>query len=422
MNKTIEQIEKRRRQLHVLSYFLIYFLALAIIGLFFFIDDLINLFGLLKYNLILRLSFVSFITFFIFYLAHKEREQADLTKDVVKELQETNKKLELELKQNQFLYQIKRDIVDLKDPKVLARLFSKTVHFLQADGGAVILKDKSGGWHEPLVALPETADSGLIKKIARLVSKTGRAVLQPDPEFPQHKLVEEVASFVAIPIRLESRLYGVIALWKNAGEGFFQENDLKLLKLIAQEAASSAYNIQLLQERADQFKGIVTLLAKAAAEKESLNTSLNLKTAQLAKQLAAALELPQEIQYDLELAALLKPSGLFLNGSLKKGQHPGGLETAEFLRSLKFPRSLTNIIAHTDENYDGSGLKKLKAEQIPLGARILAVCEDFAKQAYPQKGRPPSMTKILAAMQQEAERKYDPQILEALKRVLEKES
>jgi len=112
MKKTIEQIEKRRRQLHFLSYFLIYFLALAVVGLFFFIDDLINLFGLLKYNLILRLTFVSFVTVFIFYLAHKEREQADLTKDIVKELEETNNKLLAELQQNQFLYEVKRYIVD----------------------------------------------------------------------------------------------------------------------------------------------------------------------------------------------------------------------------------------------------------------------------------------------------------------------
>lgn len=417
MKKTIEQIEKRRRQLHFLSYFLIYFLALSVVGLFFFIDDLINLFGLLKYNLILRLTFVSFISFFIFYLAHKEREQADLTKDIVKELEETNNKLVAELQQNQFLYEVRRYIVNLKDPQVLARLFKKTINFLQADGGVVILKAKAGGWHDPLVVFPQDFNTDLIKKVTKLITKTGRSLLQPDPEFPEVKLVEEVASFVAVPIRLESRLYGALILWKTAANSSFQENDLKLLKLIAQEAAGSAHNIQMLQERTDQFKGILSLLAKAAAEKENVPASLNLKIARLAKEVAAALRLPEETQQAVEMAALIRPAGLFLNGH-KDSSQLSGQETAAFLQSLKFPRSLTSIISHLEENYDGSGSNKLKGEQIPIGTRILAVCQDFAQQANPLKGRPPSPAKILEILQKQAGQKYDPKVIEVLSQLL----
>lgn len=415
MKKTIEQIEKRRRQLHFLSYFLIYFLALAVVGLFFFIDELINLFGLLKYNLILRLSFISFVTFFIFYLAHKEKQQADLTKDLVQELEQTNEKLSEELKQNQFLYEVRRYIIDLRDPAVLTRLFSKTISFLQADGGAVVLKNPNGGWHEPLVVFPHNYDAAMIKKIIKLVSKTGKSLLQPDPQFPNLKTVPEVTSLLAVPIRLESRLYGVITLWKSTTSPSFKENDLKLLKIIAQEAAGSAYNIRLLQERENQFKGILRLLAKAAAEKANVNTSLNLKVAELAKEIAAVLKLPEDERQAIEMAALIKPAGLFLNGH---STTINGQETAAFLHSLKFPRTLTTVIAGLDEQFDGTGNKGLKGEQINIGARILVVCEDFAKQAYPKKGRPPQPLKVLAAMQKQAGKKYDPHILETLEQLL----
>lgn len=49
------------------------------------------------------------------------------------------------------------------------------------------------------------------------------------------------------------------------------------------------------------------------------------------------------------------------------------------LRSFGYPDLVADAVYHHHENYDGSGYPThLKGEQIPLGARILRVCDVFA--------------------------------------------
>ncbi|OFW13283.1 MAG: hypothetical protein A3F70_00860 [Acidobacteria bacterium RIFCSPLOWO2_12_FULL_67_14] len=88
----------------------------------------------------------------------------------------------------------------------------------------------------------------------------------------------------------------------------------------------------------------------------------------------------------------------------------------DLLRRLPtFERSVDLVLAH-HEAFDGSGYPRgLKGEEIPLGARILAVADAYDSMTHPHTQRPPLRPALAVG---EIERcsgsQFDPQIAEAL--------
>ena len=91
---------------------------------------------------------------------------------------------------------------------------------------------------------------------------------------------------------------------------------------------------------------------------------------------------------------------------------------AEILSSIEFPYPVVPIVRHHHENWDGTGYPDgLKAEQIPIGARILAVidCFDALTSDRPYRRR---MTdaEALAIVRERRGSMYDPAVVDAFLR------
>jgi len=78
-------------------------------------------------------------------------------------------------------------------------------------------------------------------------------------------------------------------------------------------------------------------------------------------------------------------------------------------------------IYHHHEWYDGSGYPKgLRGEEIPLGARILAVAETFDSMASPRSYRDPVPLEIIIdEMRRKSGTQFDPMVVEAFIRIVE---
>jgi GAF domain-containing protein len=388
--ETIQQIEKRRRELQYITYFIIYLLALVVFSLFFFIDQLAGLMGALRYNLVLRSFFVALVAAFIFYLARKESQQGRLTAELLGEMENTSGKLALEIRRKEFLSEISHLIANLRDESVLERLFDLTRNFLEAEGGAVVLRNLNSTWKAPLVSYPDDTDKNMVSDIAKLVAKTGQAVLQPDPRFPDHRQMKNMNSIIAVPLRLEGRLYGVIAFWSGDESVIYGENDLSLIELIAREAAGSAFSVRLMQEKKDQFKGVLKLLATASEDRPKPLAPI---VAEHAKALAKQLNLPREAVRAVETAAMLKNVGRLTANGAKNG---GGGKSATTLRSLKFPKAVTDILGGYEKALAGNGAAA--SSPLPVGVKVLALSTAYVEAANPKRGRAPSAASILAKL------------------------
>jgi putative nucleotidyltransferase with HDIG domain len=174
------------------------------------------------------------------------------------------------------------------------------------------------------------------------------------------------------------------------------------------------------------YLGTIETLAHAIDAKDQVTHGHIRRVQQHAMRLAAALGIDSET----ELRALEAASLLHDTGKLAVPEHilnkPAKLTHAEFevmkrhatigadiLSTVEFPFPVVPIVRHHHENWDGTGYPAgLKGEDIPIGARILAVvdCYDALTSDRPYR---PKMTVVeaLAILQQRSGTMYQPQIV-----------
>jgi diguanylate cyclase (GGDEF)-like protein/putative nucleotidyltransferase with HDIG domain len=113
---------------------------------------------------------------------------------------------------------------------------------------------------------------------------------------------------------------------------------------------------------------------------------------------------------------LLKPGALSPEEWEKMKTHP--MSGAEMLARMNFPEPVLQIVATHHEKWDGTGYPRgLKAEQIPIGARILSAvdCLDALASDRPYRGALP-IDMAMARVSKEEGRSYDPVVVSVLQR------
>jgi diguanylate cyclase (GGDEF)-like protein/putative nucleotidyltransferase with HDIG domain len=113
---------------------------------------------------------------------------------------------------------------------------------------------------------------------------------------------------------------------------------------------------------------------------------------------------------------LCKPGRLTPEEFEKVKIHP--IVGAEILDRVQFPYAVVPIVRSHHEKWDGTGYPEgLKAEEIPLGARILAAV-DFLDAIASHRQYRPAMTldEAISLLVAESGRSFDPRIVEILKR------
>ena len=115
-----------------------------------------------------------------------------------------------------------------------------------------------------------------------------------------------------------------------------------------------------------------------------------LLVSRLASHLSRRLECPEDFVQELALAGILHDIGkIRLGRYVEEGAvmtvdeikyvRMHSMFGSEILRQKGFSNSIQEIVLYHHENYDGSGYpRNLQGEAIPLGARILRVCDVFA--------------------------------------------
>jgi HD-GYP domain-containing protein (c-di-GMP phosphodiesterase class II) len=147
----------------------------------------------------------------------------------------------------------------------------------------------------------------------------------------------------------------------------------------------------------------------------------------LANEIAIRLGCSDEMKRQIKFAAILQDIGkIVIPDSILSKQ--GNLTPADFKEINRHPTASVEIIQHIDyfkdilplveshhEWYDGGGgyPKKLKGEQIPLGARILAVADAYDALTC-QRPHRPSLTTDQAAqvLKRGAGKQWAPQVVE----------
>jgi len=209
-------------------------------------------------------------------------------------------------------------------------------------------------------------------------------------------------AFICCPIICEGSCLGVLAVDNLSSKKPLVASDLSLLRGIAHVIGISLRNAELIAARSRQLRSILHTLAASIDARDPLTAGHSAKVTEYAVGICRELQLDSEFCETVRVAALLHDYGkigvpdaiLKKPGRLTREEYDivktHALKSREILEQIHFTGPLSNVPtiagAH-HEKMDGSGYPQgLKGEEIPLGARIIAVADFFeaitAKRHY----------------------------------------
>jgi len=195
-----------------------------------------------------------------------------------------------------------------------------------------------------------------------------------------------IKRLLIIPIIIENKAIGAI----NLDDVSFTKDTINLLESFSEQAAVAINNARLYQKIQDSYFEIVKALAQAIEAKDPYTHGHSERVMQYAVLIAQKLGLPEEEKESLKYAAILHDIGkIGVRGIILN--NPNGLTVKEYDEIKKHPlvgegiikpiellQPIRPLIRHHHEWYNGKGYPDgLSEENIPLGARILAVTDAY---------------------------------------------
>ena len=268
--------------------------------------------------------------------------------------------------------------------------------------------------------------------IAGRAFQTGETIFVTDPaQNTQYKdfigKEEQMDPFIAIPLKLKEKPFGVLNLHLSREKESFTDYDLKFLTLLAGETAITLENIKLYESLENFYLEMVQTLAHVIDAKDSYTGDHAGRARQKARRLAEELHMPAQMLRYVEYAALLHDIGkIGIDGAILS--KPGKLTNEEYeeikkhpaigyqiLSPIHFLGPVAQMVLYHQEWYNGMGYPEgLKGEEIPLGARIVATIDAWDAMRSDRPYRKALSVEIAEdQLVKGASRQFDPQVVQA---------
>ncbi len=197
-------------------------------------------------------------------------------------------------------------------------------------------------------------------------------------------------SIICVPLIVRRKAIGVIEVLNKADGSDFNEQDLEALTSVASTAAIALENAQLHQNILNAYKSTIKALAAAIDAKDHYTRGHSQRVMEYALMGGMSLSFPRDELEVLEYAGVLHDIGKIgiADGILSKPgplseqewgimrQHP--IIGSEILKDIPFLEKARILVLRHHERYDGSGYPDgIKGEDIPIGARLLAIADAF---------------------------------------------
>ena len=352
-----------------------------------------------------------------------------LVKDIQKELElsklyETIRPRAIALSTVHTIHRLISSTLDLDE--LLPRIARLSMQVMQANRCSVKLLDKERGVLKPVT----TIDLRTKRKLYPRELKVGKGV--PGKAVKQEKVLKG-PNYLSVPL-IDEDVIGVITMYDKVNNKSFTQFDQEIMVTIAEQAVIAIKNAQLYREQENlainSIKSLATILDTRGP------TAFIPRTAfvKIVIEIGREMGLNEAEIRSLQFAALLHDAGqLFVPDEIMSKptkltgeeyrlikEHPA--KGAKMFELTKYLKPVIPIILHHHENYDGSGYpNKLKGNQIPLGARIMAVVSAFLAMITPRAYR---VTRTVEEAKQEIIRnsgvQFDPRVVAAFIKILHK--
>ena len=323
--------------------------------------------------------------------------------------------------------------------EVRKRAIEAATKLTDTEAGSLLLIDRNTGELFFEVAL---GDKGKKLKQIRLkkgegiagwVAEKGEPVIihdvQSDPRFfrdadTKSKFVTR--DMICVPVKTKDKIIGVLQTI-NKRSGSFNNEDMEILSALANQVAVAIENANLYEELRDTFHGTAEALAETIEKRDPYTGGHTKRVMNYSLAIGRMMKLSRSEVENLKLSAILHDIGkIGVRDSvlLKEGR----LDSTELEAMNMHPKYGSEILGHVKqlkdvipgmrghhEKYDGTGYPDgLKADEIPLTARIIAVADTFDAMTTDRPYR-----KALTAeaafeeLKKFAGRQFDPSVVEA---------
>ena len=192
-------------------------------------------------------------------------------------------------------------------------------------------------------------------------------------------------------------------------------------------------NQRLIEDFKDLFSGTISVIVEALDAKDKFTAGRSSRVCCYAVNLAKALNLSEIEISKIEIAGLLHDIGMIgvpetilqKNAPLTENEYMEVKRHIDYgmkiLENIKQLNSIVDIVKYHHERFDGSGYpNRLKGEEIPIGARIIALADTFdamlSTRAYRQ---PLDINSAKNELKNCAGSQLDPQIVDTFLNIVD---
>lgn len=277
--------------------------------------------------------------------------------------------------------------------ELLHRIITACKDLCGADTASLILLDRK---RRELYFKQVSGDMGEAIKRIRLPldehSIAGWVILHQEPlvihdaaRDPRHykgvdkATLYETTSVLAVPIQWGGESYGCLEAI-NKLEGRFDATDQEYLTILAQTTAVALKNVRVKADSRNFFAHTIEILIAALETLEPAAKGHITRMARLATAIARELNLPPDQIEQIWYGAYFHDIGKLRKEvqSLNRMDRLHAVLGARMIEPITMLAPIAPLVRAHHEYYDGTGGPDgLVGEQIPLGARILSLCEDY---------------------------------------------
>lgn len=327
-------------------------------------------------------------------------------------------------------------------------ILHEIIDTLHIEHGAILIKSNKGGYfrviaqtgeHQEL-ALGFSADHPIVKWMdqqSKILTKYDLSII---PTFKSlwGEEKEELEKFQAelfIPLTTKGDLVGFIILGPKRSFQPYSQEDQVFLSTLANQTAVAVENARLYDELELAFIQTAVALANAIDMRDTYTSTHSQQIANWAAKTAQQMGCSPEDIKSIYWGGLLHDIGKIgvpdeilkkpttLNDSEWKIIHLHPKHGAEIISPIKKLAHVAPIIEFSHERYDGQGYPHgIKGEEIPLGARIIAVVDSYSAMIDERPYKKPYLAdKAIDELTRNIGKMYDPNAVSAFLSVLKKE-
>lgn len=299
-----------------------------------------------------------------------------------------------------------------------------------SSGGELELMRQFGGYRVPL----NRTSNILVRTF-----NTGKPVLVEDASRQglnrKNALLKAFAptSFVIVPLISRGKVIGVMAADRVDDAAPLTQEDLDTLTGFGNHVAVALENSRLYESLEQASLDAIQALAKAVEAKDPYTHGHSERVAEYSEGLAAAIGLGERQLLNIRLACTIHDIGKI--GIAERILHkPGRLDVEEqsaikhhpvigeaIIRPLKGLGDIARIIRNHHERFDGLGYPdRLRGDEIPLEARIIAIADSFDAMTTTRPYRTPLPEEsVRRELQENRGRQFDPYLVDVFLRQLD---